>query len=72
MITSTDEKTESIPSMNKVRKNRIDHSHGGVISDSACGYETKINSGPAKGKSSMGYVEGVGLDQIILASLKKG
>ena len=49
---STEENTESIPRTNKVRKNKIDQSHWGVIVASACGYATKINSGPLVANSS--------------------
>ena len=54
-ITSTEEKIESIPRTNKVKKNNADQSHDGFISANACGYEIKINSGPAKANSSMSF-----------------
>ena len=43
---STEEKTESMPKTKRQKKNMVDHSAGGIISDSACGYATKTSSGP--------------------------
>ena len=56
--TSIEENTESIPRTNKVRKNRIDQSHGGCISTNAAGYEMKSNSGPANASWSMSSKKG--------------
>ena len=52
---STDEKTESIPKTKRQKKNIVDQSAGGIISDNACGYATNTSSGPCVANSVISW-----------------
>ena len=42
---------EACPKTKRQRKNIVDQSAGGIISDSACGYATNTSSGPCVARS---------------------